>query len=253
MGSPISPLIGNLFMEEFEVKTLSTCPRPPFLWLRFVDDTFVINKAEHSHELLQHINSQDPHIQFTVEPTQQGSLPFLDTLVTIEPNHIFSTTVNRKPTHTDQYLYWDSNHHITAKQSVYNTLAHRAKVVSSSQDKLDQELQHIKSALQTCQFPSWALNQWYHRFIHNNQDNNNNPTTDHNNTNQNNNPTKRNITLVVPFNPGTSEKFKKLCKAKGIQVHYKDTNTLWTMLGTLRTKTPKPTKLESYTITNAHT
>ena len=99
MGCPISPLIANLFMEEFEVKALSTCPHPPSLWLRFVDDTFVINKAEHSKALLQHIN-KDPHIQFTVEPTQQGSLPFLDTLGTIEPNNTFSTTVYRKPTHT---------------------------------------------------------------------------------------------------------------------------------------------------------
>ena len=114
------------------------------------------------------------------------------------------------PTHTDQYLHWKSNHHITAKQSVYNTLAHRAKVVSSSQDRLDQELQHIKSALQACQFPNWALNQWHHRFLNNNQVNNNNPTNTTTNTNQDNNPTKRNITLVVPFIPGTSEKFKKL-------------------------------------------
>ena len=116
--------------------------------------------AEHSQDLLHHINNQDPHIQFTVEPTQQGSLPFLDTLVTIEPDNTFSTTVYRKPTHTDQYLHWDSNHHITAKQSVYNTLAHRAKIVSSTQDKLDREVQHIKTALQHCQFPAWALNQW---------------------------------------------------------------------------------------------
>ena len=117
---------------------------PPSLWLRFVDDTFVITKAEYIQDLLQHINSQDPHIQFTVEPTQQGSLPFLDTLVTIEPDNTFSTTVYRKPTHTDQYLHWDSNHHITAKQSVFNTLAHRAKTVSSTQDKMDKELHHIK-------------------------------------------------------------------------------------------------------------
>ena len=65
-----------------------------------MDDTFVINKAEHSQDLLQHINSQDPHIQFTVEPTQHGSLPFLDTLVTIQPDNTFNTTVYRKPTHT---------------------------------------------------------------------------------------------------------------------------------------------------------
>ena len=29
MGSPISPLIANLFMEEFEVKALSSCSHPP--------------------------------------------------------------------------------------------------------------------------------------------------------------------------------------------------------------------------------
>ena len=149
MGSPISPLIANIFMEEFEVKAFSSIPHPPSLWLRFVDNTFVIHRAEHSQDLLHHINNQDPHIQFTVEPTQQGLLPFLDTLVTIEPDNTFSTTVYRKPTHTDRYLYWDSNHHITAKQSVYNTLAHRAKVVSSTQDKMDRELQHFKDSTTT--------------------------------------------------------------------------------------------------------
>ena len=30
MGSPISPLIANIFMEEFEVKALSFIPHPPF-------------------------------------------------------------------------------------------------------------------------------------------------------------------------------------------------------------------------------
>ena len=159
MGSHISPLISNIFMEEFEVQALSSFPHPPSLWLRFVDDTFVINKAEHSQDLLQHINSQDPHIQFTGEPTKQDSLPFLDTLVTIQPDNTFSTTVYRKPTHTDQYLHWDSNHHITAKQSVFNTLAHRAKTVSSSQVSFTKEMDHIKTALQHCQFPPWALNQ----------------------------------------------------------------------------------------------
>ena len=102
-----------------------------------MDDTFVITKAEHSKSLLQHINNQDPHIQFTVEePSQQGTLPSLDTLVTIQPNNTFTTSFYRKPTHRDQYLHWDRNHFITAKQSVYNTLAHRAKVVSSNQGSI---------------------------------------------------------------------------------------------------------------------
>ena len=197
MGSPISLLIASIFMEEFEVKALSSSPTPS-LWIRFVDDTFVINRAEHIQALLHHINSQNPHIQFTVEPTQQGALPFLDTLVTREQDNTFSTSVYRKPTHTDQYLHWDINHHITAKQSVFNTLAHRAKVVSSSQDKLDRELQHIRTPLQQCQFPDWALNQWHHKFTNPSQPSNNNNTTTTNNNPPDNNHNKKNITILVP-------------------------------------------------------
>ena len=172
-----------------------------------------------------------------MEPTQQGSLPFLDTLVTIEPDNTFSTTVYRKLTHTDQYLHWDSNHHITAKQSVLNTLAHRAKTVSLSQDKVDRELQHIKTASQHCQFPSWAHNQWQHKFTHPNQQPTNTTNTSNNNSPADN--IKNKASIVVPYIPSTGEKFKKLCKRKGIQVHFKGTNTLKTALGNPKDKDPQ--------------
>ena len=86
MGFPISPLIINLFMEEFKVKAISSVPQIPFLLLRSIDDTFVIQWAKHNHQLLQHINSQDRLIQFTMEdPREDGALPFLDTLVSKVP------------------------------------------------------------------------------------------------------------------------------------------------------------------------
>ena len=49
---------------------------------------------------------------------------------------------------------------------------------------------------------------------------------------------------MVPFIPGISEKFKRLCKAKGIQVHYKGTNTLRTLLGNPKDNDPKTHKTE---------
>ena len=128
---------------------------------------------------------------------------------------------------------WDSNHHITAKQSVFNTLAHRAVTVSSTQDSLDKELDHIKTALKQCQFPSWAFNQWHHRFIQSQQQSNNPPN------NSTTDKSKTKATIVVPYIPNTSEKFKKVCKSKVIQVHFKGSNTLRTALGNPKDKDPK--------------
>ena len=42
MGSPVSPIVANLYMESLEQKALSTAPNPPRFWHRFV--AFVIHK-----------------------------------------------------------------------------------------------------------------------------------------------------------------------------------------------------------------
>ena len=119
MGSPLSPIIANLYMEAFEKQPISTSPHPPSLWRGFVDDTFVIIKKAHKDSFISHINFIDEKIQFTMEDSRgDGSMPFLDTLVTPCSDGSLNTKVYRKPTHIDLYLQWDSHHTIAAKYSV---------------------------------------------------------------------------------------------------------------------------------------
>ena len=83
-GFPRQPYCNQLYMEFLEQKALGTAPNTPRFWHRFVDDIFVIHKEVNKQDFLQHINSVDPAIKFTVEDTKEdGSIPFLDTIVNL--------------------------------------------------------------------------------------------------------------------------------------------------------------------------
>ena len=229
MGSPISPIVANLHMENFEIRALQSSPTPPLFWKRFVDDTFVILKKAHKEKFLAHINSVDNNIQFTTEePGPDGSLPFLDILISPDKDGRLETSVYRKPTHTDQYLQWDSHHPISSKYSVVGTLYHRAKTISSNNQGLQQEEDHLNRALGNCNYPRWALNRVRIKM--------NNPSQKKNRNTQQNNTPKPYIT--VPYYKGPSESVKKKCSNFGVQVYFKGGTTIKNLLMNPKDKDP---------------
>lgn len=144
MGSPLSPLITEIFMTQFEEQALSTAPFKPLCWYRKVDDTFTILQDGHNPDtLLQHLNAQHPRMNFTMEKELDHQLPFLDISLLNTPSGI-QTSVYRKPTHTDQYIHYTSSHHPQIKKAIVATLARRAKLLCKP-ELLQKEIQHLRN------------------------------------------------------------------------------------------------------------
>ena len=86
-------------------------------------------------------------------------MPFLDTMVIPQSDGSLTTAVVRKPTHTDQYLQWDSCHAISAKFSMISTLFHRVKAVCSTTQWLQEEHEFLQKVLTRCKYPRWPIQQ----------------------------------------------------------------------------------------------
>ena len=177
----------------------------------------VVQQQKHQQQFLQHINTVDPSIQFTVEEAKEdGSIPFLDTIIKPEEDGSFTIGVYRKPTHTDLYLPWDSNHNIAAKYSVINTLTHRAHTICSTPELAEQELQHLEEVLGACKYPRWAIKKIFNK--HHHKEKKKTPRGTH----------QTKCHIVVPYIEGMGESLKKICKRHGVDMHFKGGRTLKT-------------------------
>ena len=205
-----------------------------------MDDTFVIHEEVNKQGFLQHINSVDPAIRFTVEDNKEdGSIPFLDTIVKPEADDSLSVTVYRKLTHTDQYLQWNSHHHLSAKFSVIHTLSHMAKTVCSRPELLQQEMDHLRKALTKSKYPEWALDKVEKRLNKStseviDQVNNQGTTVAQAVTSE----VKTKGHTVIPYTQGLCESIKKICGRYGIQTHFKDGSTIKNLLVSPKDKDP---------------
>ena len=106
----------------------------PILWKRYLDDVLAIipkNKIDHH---LNFINSLNPSIQFTVDIEQNSRLPFLDLLIIRAPSGNLSFSIYRKPTHTNNYLKFNSNNPMGHKKAVAKSLFDRAKNLCSEEN-----------------------------------------------------------------------------------------------------------------------
>ena len=127
MGSPLGPILANIFLCHHEKLWLRECPEEfrPLTYVRYVDDTFLLFWDEsHVEKFQEYLNSKHTNIKFTVEKEQGNTLPFLDVEVTRTDTE-FITGTYRKPTFSGVYSNYRSLIPTEYKIGLITTLLYR--------------------------------------------------------------------------------------------------------------------------------
>ena len=61
-----------MVMEDLEERALTTLTNQPLFWKRFVDDVSTTTKLVSTQTFLEHLNSIEPCIKFTIERESEG-------------------------------------------------------------------------------------------------------------------------------------------------------------------------------------
>ena len=88
MGSPLAPILANLFMGYHESDWIEKAQvAKPTFYKRYVDDIFVVFEPELDAETFHtHLNTKHKNIKFTYEKQIKNKLPFLDILISNNEN-----------------------------------------------------------------------------------------------------------------------------------------------------------------------
>ena len=130
MGSPLRPVLANIFMCQFEEKWVmnsSDCANVSFRYVDFKDKAI---------KFIYYLNSRHDNIQFTIEFENNQQIPFIDVSIERLDNKPFSTSIYRKKTFTGLYTKWDSFTPRKYKINLIRTLTYRCLRICPSSSLL---------------------------------------------------------------------------------------------------------------------
>ena len=137
MGCKVAPPVAIIFMHRLEQTALQNAPLKPDMYARYIDDT--VGVWTHSHQELQdlfnYMNTIHPSIKFTIEDSHtSGSIPYLDTLLSVDKDSKYSTELFIKPSHSGIIIHYSSSQPMATKKSVIRNEFKRARKLSSNEE-----------------------------------------------------------------------------------------------------------------------
>jgi hypothetical protein len=225
IGAPTSGFLADIFMNRLEREAMDSFVNPPRVWWRFVDDVLATIKTEEKQKYLDHLNGRHQRIKFTMEEMKDSKIAFLDTEVKIREDGGVDFKIYRKPTHTDQYLSFNSNHHISQKIGIVHTLRRRnEKLVTREDDRIEEE-EKIRTSLKRCGYPNWTLKKKQKENKERSED--------------------RNLYVSIPYVKNVSEKLARSFRSYGISTTHKPSRTIKSAVCNMKEKVHEMDKVNA--------
>ena len=149
MGSPLGPVLANLFMGYHAQKWLQSFEECELvLYRRYVDDIICLfNSESDADKFFVFLNQRHPKIKFTIEKQTENQLSFLDLLITSNGNN-FQTSDYWKKHSIGLYTNYLIFTRFSYKMGLIKKLLHRAFVISSNWSIFHVELSKTKELLE---------------------------------------------------------------------------------------------------------
>jgi len=138
MGSPLSPIIANIVMDDLESRALNKLNINIPFYYRYVDDIAMAVSCHKSQAVLDTFNSLHPKLQFTME-NDGKKLNFLDVTI-INNNGVLDFDIYRKPTFSRRFLSYLSQHPCSQKRGVLISAIDRTFLLSNPEKWLSPQI-----------------------------------------------------------------------------------------------------------------
>ena len=163
MGSPLGPLLPNVYMCHIEDQLEQKSMIPSF-YRRYVDDTLVtMPNTESATDFLQVLNNMHPSLSFTMELEHYGSIPFLGTVLT-RCGGTLTTEVYRTPTDTGLLIHFQSHVNSRYKKGLVNTMVNRAYRLSSTKEGFAKECNKLPTMFSKLRYPKTLVDSSINKF-----------------------------------------------------------------------------------------
>ena len=168
MGSPLAPILANLYFRDFETLRILS-QNFPFkfkFYYRYMDDLFfVFNENYNQEDITNYFNQQDQYLKFTIETESEDSLQFLDMQV-VRKLGVLETRWYRKLSNTLTFSSWDSLESKLYKIRLIYTMVNRLSKICSTTQFYDDDLKSLYTSFLDSGYPQEILSKHFKKAVH---------------------------------------------------------------------------------------